>query len=56
MWYRVGFDIVSGYRHKPIPPGANMSLEELRKKGYAMDEHAWLNVRKPFISTLNCMD
>ncbi|EIM85890.1 alternative oxidase [Stereum hirsutum FP-91666 SS1] len=40
---RVGFDIVSGYRHKPIPPDANMSLEELRKKGYAMDEHAWLN-------------
>ena len=41
---RWGFDIVSGYKHKPIPPNSNMSLEELRKGGYVMDEHAWLNV------------
>lgn len=41
---RVMFDFVSGYKHKPMPPAANMSLKELREKGYAMDEHAWLNV------------
>lgn len=23
--YRWGFDFVSGYRHKPIPPGSNMT-------------------------------
>jgi ubiquinol oxidase len=41
---RTGFDIVSGYKHKPIPPGSNMSLEELRKGGYVMDETQWLYV------------
>lgn len=41
---RWGFDLVSGYKHKPIPPNTNMSLEELRKGGYVMTEHDWLNV------------
>lgn len=41
---RWGFDLVSGYKHKPIPPNSNMSLEELRKGGYVMTEHDWLNV------------
>ncbi|KAA1476612.1 AOX, alternative oxidase mitochondrial precursor [Dentipellis sp. KUC8613] len=40
---RWGFDLVSGYKHKPVPPGANMSLEELQKGGYIMTEHDWLN-------------
>ncbi|KAF8272003.1 alternative oxidase [Lactarius quietus] len=39
---RWGFDLVSGYKHKPIPPGANMSLEELRKGRYVMDEKQWM--------------
>ena len=43
--------MVSGYRHKPIPPNHNMSLEDLKKKGYVLDEHAWLNVSLIFIST-----
>ena len=38
------FDVVSGYKHKPIPPGSTMSLEELRKKGYVMTEQEWINV------------
>jgi len=40
---RKGFDIVSRYKHKEIPAGSNMSLMELRKGGYVMDDHAWLN-------------
>jgi len=43
-FFRAGFDLVSGYKHKPIPPNHNMSLEELRKGGYILDEHGWLNV------------
>ncbi|KAH9002675.1 AOX, alternative oxidase mitochondrial precursor [Lactarius hatsudake] len=39
---RWGFDFVSGYKHMPIPPGSNMSLEELRKGQYVMDEKQWL--------------
>lgn len=41
---RWGFDIASGYKHKPIPPNSNMTLEELRKGGYVMDERQWLQV------------
>ena len=41
-YHRWGFDIASGYKHKPIPPGSNMTLEELRKGGYVMNEHQWL--------------
>jgi len=39
---RWGFDFVSGYVHKTIPPGSNMSLEELRKGKYVLDEKQWL--------------
>ncbi|KAI0761929.1 alternative oxidase [Trametes elegans] len=40
---RWGFDIVSNYKHKPLPPNADkMSLEELRRGGYLMDETQWL--------------
>ena len=39
------FDFVSGYQHKPVPPGSNMSLEELRKGGHILDEKQWLTVR-----------
>jgi hypothetical protein len=40
---RVGFDIVSMYRHKDIPPGSNMTLKELRAGGYSMGPDQWLN-------------
>ncbi|RDX42476.1 alternative oxidase [Lentinus brumalis] len=40
---RWAFDFASGYKHKPLPPNASeMSLEELRKGGYLMDETQWL--------------
>ncbi|CCM03525.1 uncharacterized protein FIBRA_05659 [Fibroporia radiculosa] len=40
---RWGFDLASGYRHKPLPPNyKNMSLEALRKGGYIMNEKQWL--------------
>jgi len=41
---RWGFDVVSGYKHKPIPADSRMSLEELKKGGYILDEKAWLRV------------
>lgn len=40
---RWGFDFVSRYKHKPIPPEHNMSLAELRKGGYLLDEKNWLD-------------
>ncbi|KZT73769.1 alternative oxidase [Daedalea quercina L-15889] len=40
---RWGFDVASGYKHKPLPPNyANMTLDELKKDGYIMDERQWL--------------
>ncbi|PSR83891.1 hypothetical protein PHLCEN_2v5600 [Hermanssonia centrifuga] len=36
------FDIISGYKHKPIPPNSKMTIEELRKGGYILDEKQWL--------------
>ncbi|KAI0354974.1 alternative oxidase [Trametes cingulata] len=40
---RWGFDLASGYKHKPLPPNANqMTLDELRRDGYLMDEAQWL--------------
>ncbi|KAI0297637.1 AOX, alternative oxidase mitochondrial precursor [Russula brevipes] len=37
------FDVVSGYtQQQPIPPGSNMSLEELRKGKYVLDEKQWM--------------
>lgn len=35
---------MSGYKHRPIPPDSIMTIEELRKKGYLMDESQWLQV------------
>ncbi|KAG2155775.1 AOX, alternative oxidase mitochondrial precursor [Suillus bovinus] len=48
---RWGFDVVSGYKHKPIPAGREMSLEELRKGGYILDDKAWLS-RILFLETI----
>ncbi|TBU28614.1 alternative oxidase [Dichomitus squalens] len=40
---RWAFDFASGYKHRPLPANAaSMSLEELRKGGYLMDESQWL--------------
>ena len=41
---RIGFDMVSGYKHVTIPPGEKMTVEELRKAGHLLDHHAWLSV------------
>ncbi|KAF9007667.1 alternative oxidase [Hymenopellis radicata] len=40
---RWGYDFVSGYKHKTIPEGSNMSLDQLRKEGYLLTEQGWLN-------------
>ncbi|KAK7052567.1 alternative oxidase [Favolaschia claudopus] len=37
------FDLVSRYKHKEIPAGSTMSVEQLRKEGYLLDENGWLN-------------
>ncbi|RPD78161.1 alternative oxidase [Lentinus tigrinus ALCF2SS1-7] len=40
---RWAFDLVSGYKHKPLPPNASsMSIEQLRKEGCLMDDGQWL--------------
>lgn len=43
---RKTFDVVSGYKHKEIPEGSNMSVQELRKQGYIMTEAGWMNVSR----------
>ncbi|KAG2151385.1 AOX, alternative oxidase mitochondrial precursor [Suillus clintonianus] len=48
---RWGFDLASGYKHKPIPADSKMSLEELKKGGYILDEKAWLS-RILFLETV----
>ncbi|KAJ7171208.1 alternative oxidase-domain-containing protein [Mycena filopes] len=48
---RWGFDVVSGYKHREIPPGTNMTIAELRKGGYILDERGWLN-RILFLETI----
>lgn len=48
---RFGFDLLSGYRHKEIPPNTSMTLQELREKGYVMDQHQWL-LRILFLETV----
>lgn len=48
---RWGFDFVSGYKHKPIPADSKMSVEELKKGGYILDEKAWLR-RILFLETI----
>lgn len=40
---RWGYDFLSGYKHKPIPADAKMTLQQLRKEGYLLDEQGWLN-------------
>jgi ubiquinol oxidase len=39
---RFGFDLVSGYKHKPIPPNHTMTLQELRDNGHLLDPAGWL--------------
>ena len=48
---RKGFDWVSGYKEKGEPPAANLSLEELRRQGYALSETQWLQ-RILFLETI----
>lgn len=48
---RKGFDLVSGYKERAVPPNANMSIEELRKGGYALSEQQWLQ-RILFLETI----
>ncbi|KIP08097.1 hypothetical protein PHLGIDRAFT_69908 [Phlebiopsis gigantea 11061_1 CR5-6] len=45
------FDLVSGYREKTTPPPSGMSLQELRKQGYALTEQQWLQ-RILFLETI----
>jgi len=44
--HRSTYDLVTGYRHKPIPPTANMTLQELREGGYILTPSQWLQVRR----------
>ncbi|KAF9651615.1 alternative oxidase [Thelephora ganbajun] len=39
---RWGFDFVSMYKHKEIPPNSSMTLQQLREGGYTMDPSQWL--------------
>ncbi|KAG9075645.1 hypothetical protein FS749_012666 [Ceratobasidium sp. UAMH 11750] len=48
---RWGFDFCSGYRSKPIPPGSNMTLAELRAGRYIMTPSEWLT-RIVFLETV----
>ncbi|KAH0831929.1 alternative oxidase [Lanmaoa asiatica] len=48
---RWGFDVVSGYKHKPLPRDHNMTTEELKEKGYILGEAAWLS-RILFLETV----
>ncbi|KZP33528.1 alternative oxidase [Athelia psychrophila] len=48
---RFGFDFVSRYKHKEIPPNSTMTLQELRDGGYVLDENAWLK-RILFLETI----
>ncbi|KIY50209.1 alternative oxidase [Fistulina hepatica ATCC 64428] len=41
---RLGFDIISGYKHKPMPEHyKSMSVQDLRKGGYILTPDGWLN-------------
>jgi hypothetical protein len=48
---RFGFDVVSRYKHKETPPDSTMTVQELRKEGYLLDESGWLN-RILFLETI----
>ncbi|KIL67840.1 hypothetical protein M378DRAFT_9105 [Amanita muscaria Koide BX008] len=39
---RTLFDFVSRYRHREIPKDTTMTLEELRKGGYVLDDRGWM--------------
>lgn len=41
---RATFDFVSGYKHPTVPPSPDMTVEQLRKAGYLLDDRAWLTV------------
>ena len=43
---RLGFDFVSRYKHKEIPPNSSMTLQQLREEGYTMDPAQWLAVSR----------
>ncbi|KAJ6552045.1 AOX, alternative oxidase mitochondrial precursor [Mycena vulgaris] len=45
LYHRYGFDVVSRYKHKDIPPDSTMT------EGYLLDEHGWLN-RILFLETI----
>jgi ubiquinol oxidase len=40
---RAGYDFVTRYKEKCIPPDSTMTTAELRSKGYLFTEHEWLN-------------
>lgn len=44
---RATFDFVSGYKHPTVPPSPDMTVEQLRKAGYLLDDRAWLTVCNP---------
>lgn len=48
---RKGFDLVSGYKEKGSPPAADLSVDELRRQGYALSETQWLQ-RILFLETV----
>ncbi|EDR13811.1 uncharacterized protein LACBIDRAFT_309224 [Laccaria bicolor S238N-H82] len=39
---RATFDFVSGYKHPTVPPSPDMTVAQLRKAGYLLDDRAWL--------------
>lgn len=42
---RTMFDVVSGYKHKPLPPDYKQwPIQKLRDEGYILDDRAWLRV------------
>jgi ubiquinol oxidase len=41
---RTIFDFVSGYKHVEGPPDPKMTIAELRKAGYLLDDKQWLTV------------
>jgi ubiquinol oxidase len=50
--YRKEFDLISGYKHKDLPPNhASRSVADLRVGGFVMDTSQWL-MRILFLETL----
>lgn len=43
-FFRWGYDLVTGYKHKALPENADkMTIQELRKAGYLLSDTDWLN-------------